>query len=121
MKHLWTLIKNFLFGEKTGDQTEKQPLENVPFPYRHAYKHDVEVEVKTSSKAQSQTKLFIDAIQAHGKLSCSWMAANGIKRGKRIVSELRKKGWEIKTTIVVKDGAKDVVYSLINEPQPIGI
>ena len=43
MKHLWTLIKNFLFGKKTGDQTEKQPFENVPFPYRHAYKPDVEV------------------------------------------------------------------------------
>ena len=119
MKHLWTLIKNFLFGEKTGNQTEKQPLENVPSPYRHAYKPDVEV--KASSKSQSQTTLFIDAIQAHGKLSYSWMAANGMKRGKRIVSELRKKGWEIKTTIVVKDGAKDVVYSLIHEPQPIGI
>ena len=120
MKHIWTTIKNFLFGKKTNRPfIVTPPLEQIPYPYRIVYNPDEEVKVSPSK--QSQTDKFIDAIQAHGKLSYSWMAKNGIKRGQKIVSELRKKGWEIKTTVVVKDGAKDVVYSLIQEPQPIGI
>jgi len=120
MKHLWTTIKNFLFGKKPNKQFIVTPhLEQIHYPYRSAYNPDKEVKVLQSK--QSQTDKFIDAIQAHGKLSYTWMAKNGIKRGQKVVSELRKKGWEIKTTVVVKDGVKDVVYSLIQEPQPIGI
>jgi hypothetical protein len=115
MKHIWTLIKNFLFGNRSSNQSATPPLEDAPFSYRDAYMETYVV------KQPSQTSLFIDEIQAHGKISLLWMKTHGLKRGQRIVSELRKKGWEIKTTIIVKNGQKDVVYSLIHEPQPIGI
>ena len=116
MKHLWNIIKKFILRERTELEKQLPPLPFVPLHHRNDYLADIEAE-----KAKSQTALFINEMQAHGKISVSWMKAHGLKRGQRIVSELRKKGWEIKTNIVVRNGNKDIVYTLIQEPQPIGI
>lgn len=119
MKNLWNTLKKFLLRERTELEKQLPPLHAVPFPYRDEY--IAEVEAEQPKEVKSQTATFINEIQAHGKVSVSWMQANGVYRGKRIVSELRKKGWDIKTNIIVKDGSKDIVYTLIQEPQPIGI
>lgn len=119
MKNLWNTIKKFILRERTELEKQLPPLHQAPFPYREAT--EAELAADTTKTAKSQTTLFINELQAHGTISVKWMRANGLNRGQKIVSELRKKGWDIKTNIVVKEGNKDIVYSLIQEPQPMGI
>jgi carbamoylphosphate synthase large subunit len=46
----------------------------------------------------------------------------GINRVMRIVSELRKKGWNIKTYVIMRDGKKeDIIYVNIEEMSNVGL
>jgi hypothetical protein len=133
MKNLWTNLMRFIgFAPKKPTNIYHPIIEvstpNVPLSETHicsmqqphinscAYGGG-----RPKPLTLSQTDTLIYHIRMCGLASTNSMKKKGVTRTARIVSELRKKGWDFTTKIEVKNGIKDVIYILNSEPQPLGI
>jgi hypothetical protein len=133
MKNLWTKLMRLLgFAPKKPTNTY-HPAFGWPVPAEHLPEtHICSMQQPQANSCAygggrplpitfSQTETFIYHIRMCGLASTNSMKKKGVTRTARIVSELRKKGWDFTTKIEVKGGVKDVIYILNSEAQPLGI
>ena len=101
MKKYWTLITSLFSKPKS-----KAPVLPTPEPKPAP---DTPVFLKVS-----QTMSVINALLEKRTISVNELKSIGITRTTKVVSELRKKGWQIKTQLLVVNGRKeDIFYILI--------
>ena len=104
MKKIWTAICRLLFGKK--EQAHFKPI----------------VDEQKKSVATNQRKQMVNLLRNQKSVILSDAKTSGINRATKIVNELRKEGWHIRTNYGYENGKKvHTIYTLITEPHPIGI
>lgn len=135
MRKIWTLFVG-LFKGKTitsstpvKEESQNQPIVSVAeenpespngdfaMPSPVGYPQPFEQPQKNKASRKSQRQMVINELLQSGTVSVKKMRSVGVTRTVRIISELRKEGWHIKTKVLMKNGDKrDIHYSLQEEP-----
>lgn len=109
MKKIWTLITSFLFGKPTSKAPILPTTKPTPAP-------DTPVYLKVS-----QTLSVTNALLQKGTISVNELKSIGVTRTTKVVSELRKKGWQIKTQLLVVNGRKEDIFYILQEDPTLPI
>lgn len=108
MKKIWTLITSLFSKPKS-----KAPILPTPEPKPAP---DTPVFLKVS-----QTMSVTNALLEKGTISVNELKSIGITRTTKVVSELRKKGWNIKTQLLVVNGRKEDIFYILQEDPTLPI
>ena len=109
MKKIWTLISS-LFFKKEKQNVGESPIAEQPNVIEPVQNPPKRIRV-------SQQSIVADALIQKGTISVNELKSIGIYRTTKVVCELRKKGWQIKTKVLMVGGKKlDIYYTLQEHP-----
>jgi hypothetical protein len=114
MKKLWITLVG-LFTKKANNSITTGPASQWPPMHSNGEGTVNEVEGLKIAKKPSQQETVVLALETNGIVSVNDLKGMGVTRTIKIISELRKKGWEIKTQYIFADGSKkDILYVLFS-------
>jgi hypothetical protein len=88
-----------------------------PFKYEISEKEPYSIQIDNSliSPYKTQTEKVMQVLLWNAFISENAARSVGLSRLPKVVSELRKKGWDIKTFLMYKNGLKrDIIYILVD-------
>jgi hypothetical protein len=111
-------LRNTLMS--TYDASFKDDITKISMEDKGAI--DLSIDTRLILPFKSQTDMLIQLLTFNTLVSVKEAKKVGINRVMRIVSELRKKGWNIKTYVIMRDGKKeDIIYVNIEEMSNVGL
>jgi hypothetical protein len=90
---------------------------NAPFKYdsKDNQEYDLRIDLDLIAPYKSQTDKVMQVLLWNAFISDSAARSAGLRRLPKIISELRKKNWDIKTFLLYQNGIKtDTIYVLLN-------